>query len=129
MSDKQAYINYRIEKAYKTYDVAALLVENAKWNSAINRLYYSCFYMVSALLTKSNFESKSHSGVKSQFFLHFVKSGLVSSEFGKMYSDLFDWRQKGDYGDFFDFEEQQVKPYLTPVKDFLNIILKILQEK
>jgi uncharacterized protein (UPF0332 family) len=129
MSNQQAYINYRIEKAYETYDVAALLVENTKWNSAINRLYYSCFYMVSALLTKSNLESKSHSGIKSQFFLHFVKSGLVSKEFGKMYSDLFDWRQKGDYGDFFDFEKQQVEPLLVPVKDFLNIILQIIKEK
>lgn len=127
MSDKHAYINYRIEKAYETYDVAVLLVENAKWNSAINRLYYSCFYMVSALLTKSNLESKSHSGIKSQFFLHFVKSGLVSSEFGKMYSDLFDWRQKGDYGDFFDFEEQQVKHLLIPVKDFLKILKDLIQ--
>lgn len=41
--DKEAYISYRLEKADETLEVAGLLVENQKWNSAINRLYYACF--------------------------------------------------------------------------------------
>lgn len=29
-------------------------------------------------------------------------------ELGKLYADLFDSRQKGDYNDFYDFEEETV---------------------
>jgi len=41
-------IQYRISKAKDTYDDAKLLFENKKWNSAINRLYYSSYYAVMA---------------------------------------------------------------------------------
>jgi uncharacterized protein (UPF0332 family) len=43
---------------------------------------------------------------------------LVSKEFGKIYSQLFTWRQKGDYDDLFDFVEEKVKPYIEPIKKF-----------
>jgi len=63
--ERDEYINYRMEKAFETFDVAELLYNNAKWNSTINRLYYACFYAITALLVKNNIEAKSHSGVKS----------------------------------------------------------------
>jgi uncharacterized protein (UPF0332 family) len=49
-SIKQDYISYRINSAKETLEAARLLAENKHWNSAINRLYYSCFYSISALL-------------------------------------------------------------------------------
>ena len=51
-STKQDYISYRINSAKETLEAARLLAENKHWNSAINRLYYSCFYIISALLYK-----------------------------------------------------------------------------
>jgi len=41
---------------------------------------------------------------------------------GKVYSDLLDWRQKGDYGDFFDFTEVDVRPILIPTKTLIEAI-------
>ncbi len=105
MNKRSDYVKYRLEKAEETYEVALLLVREKKWNSAVNRFYYACFYAISALLVQSEIETKSHSGVKTQFFLKFIKEGKVSTNLGKLYTDLFDWRQKGDYGDFFDFSE------------------------
>ena len=102
--ERSAYIHYRLEKAEETLEVAALLIENKRWNSAINRLYYGCFYAVTGLLVKSGKLNKSHSGVKTQFFLEYIKTGRIGIDYGKLYGDLFDWRQKGDYGDFFDFQ-------------------------
>ena len=60
--------------------------------------------------------------------LHFVKTGLLSKEFGMLYGDLFDLRQKGDYGDFFDFEGQHVMPLIPRVEELLKII-EALTEK
>lgn len=70
---------------------------------------------------------KSHSGVKSQFFLNFIKNHKIELELGKLYGDLFDWRQKGDYGDFFDFEEKDVRPLLSSVRALLNPIRKEIE--
>ena len=38
---KDDLIKYRIDRAKDTYDDAQILAEREKWNSTINRLYYS----------------------------------------------------------------------------------------
>ncbi|MFN0016511.1 MAG: HEPN domain-containing protein [Saprospiraceae bacterium] len=123
-SDKGAYILYRIAKAEETYEVALLLAKNQKWNATINRLYYAVYYAVSGLLAKNEIEAKSHAGIKTQFLLHFVKTGKIEMHLGRLYSDLFDWRQKGDYGDFFDFEETDVLPLMAPIRQLIDAVLE-----
>ncbi|MEK6479065.1 HEPN domain-containing protein [Catalinimonas sp. 4WD22] len=81
---KQDYIKYRIEKSEEIYQDAVLLAENERWNSCINRLYYSSFYLLSALLYQQGIKAETHNGTKTQFFLHFVKKGLTSKEYGKI---------------------------------------------
>ena len=71
--------------------------------------------------------TQTHSGLKSQFNLHFVKTGLISIEFGKLFSDLMDWRQKGDYGDMYDFNKESVEPLLVPVKEFIQNLKEIIE--
>ncbi len=94
---KKDYIAYRISKSQEVYEDTKLLASHQRWNSCVNRLYYSCFYMVIALLASNEIESHTHNGAKTQFNLHFVKTGKVSKDFGKLYSNLFDWRQESDY--------------------------------
>lgn len=123
MSDyKLDYIEYRLSKAHEALKDAQLLAKNNSWNACVNRLYYSCYYAVSALLLKNNIPTHTHTGLKTQFNLHFIKPGIIKKEFGKLYADLMDWRQKGDYGDMFDFNEETVVPLLIPVKQFLKEI-------
>jgi uncharacterized protein len=89
---KEDYIKYRIEKSEQAYSDSKLLAESKRWNACINRLYYACYYIVSALALKTNITTQTHSGLKSQFNLYFVKTGKVPIEMGKLYSDLVDSR-------------------------------------
>ncbi|NJK85426.1 MAG: HEPN domain-containing protein [Bacteroidales bacterium] len=54
------YIDYRIQRAFETYSDALLLFNRKSLKSCVNRLYYSCFYIVTALLIKNGIEAKSH---------------------------------------------------------------------
>ena len=108
--DINDYITYRLEKAKETYSDSKLLAENKSWNSCVNRLYYACFYSVSALLLKNGFDAKSHNGARTIFFREFIKTEKVHKDFGKLYSDLFDWRNKRDYSDFIDFSLHFISP-------------------
>ena len=128
-SIKQDYINYRINSSKETLEAARLLAENKHWNSAINRLYYSCFYIISALLYKYDINANSHAGLKHQFTLHFIKSGLVDKELGRVFVELFDWRQKGDYGDFYDFDEEKTMPLFNPVETLITTIESLIIDK
>ncbi len=101
---KEDYIDYRISKSLEIFDDAILLAENDRWNFCVNRLYYASYYLVSALLFKNNIKAETHNGVKTQFFLNYVKTGLLSKENGKLFAHLFDWRQETDYADFIEFD-------------------------
>ena len=121
---KEDYIFYRIEKANEAISDCKLLAENKRWNLCMNRLYYSVFYMVSALLLKHNLTIHTHNGTKTKFFSEFVKKGLIDKKFSKLYSDLFDWRQENDYVDFIDIDEESVIPKLKEVQNFFIEIEK-----
>ena len=120
------YINYRLKRASDTLDDAKLLAENGSWNSSINRLYYACFYAVSALLFSQSIESKTHKGVRIKLMSEFIKTGKIEKDFGRLYSDLFDWRQEGDYSDFVLFDKELTLPLIQKSEQFIAIIKSIL---
>ena len=118
----KGYVNYRLESAYKTFDAAKVLAENGFWNSAVNRLYYAVFYAVNALLVANNIKTKSHSVIKSMFSSHFIKTGKLDIKYGKLLSKLHNWRQKGDYENIFDYDEEAVRPLFEPVSEMIKQI-------
>ena len=107
--DLEDYLKYRISKSKETFEDAQLLLANGRFNSSINRLYYSSYYLVSILLKKLGIKTTTHNGTKTQFHLHYVRNNKITIEYGKLYSNLFDWRQESDYSDFVDFNEEEVK--------------------
>ena len=124
---KKDLIKYRIERSKDTYDDAIILAEKGKWNSTINRLYYSAYYAVMALLLNADLKPTTHNGAKSNFTQYFIKTSIISKEYGKLYSQLFTWRQKGDYDDFFDFDKEKVEPYIESVKQLINTIDNLIK--
>ena len=124
---KEDLIKYRFEKAYETFEEAKLLAENNYWNAAASKLYYSCFYMINSLLVKNNIISKSHSGTKSQFHLHFIKSNILSKEHGLLYAKLFSLRQLGDYEDFIKHDRNSINPLFPKVDNFLRTIRSLIE--
>ena len=96
---KDDLVKYRIFRANETFDDAKILADKFRWNSAINRLYYAAYYAVTALLINDGINPTTHNGAKSKFSEHFILTNKVSKDLGKTYSQLFTWRQKGDYDD------------------------------
>jgi uncharacterized protein (UPF0332 family) len=124
--EQNDYIKYRLQRATDTLNDARLLAENERWNSSINRLYYACFYAVPALLYYHSIEAKTHKGVRIKFMSEFIKTGLFDKEYGRLFSDLFDWRQEGDYSDFVSFDKSLTIPLIKKSEDFIDLIRKFL---
>ncbi len=108
----------------ETLEEAEVLSSTGHWNACVNRLYYACFYAVSALLSKHDLSSSKHSGVRSFFNRHFVKTGIISKETAEIYNSLFERRQEGDYEVFVKFEEDDVKPWIKETETFVNAVIK-----
>jgi len=124
----RALIKYRIDRAEETYKEALLMQSEKHWNACANRLYYACFYAVSGILVKYGFSSSKHSGIKSLFNQHIIKKIILHKNKGKLYNQLFEARQEGDYVDFVSFDSDLVEPWIPMVKEFIEEV-KGLSEK
>jgi len=126
--ERQELVKYRIKKARETFNEVGLHVENKLWNTAVNRLYYACYYAVIALLIDKDIKAQTHSGVRQMFGLHFIKSGLIDKDSGKFYTDIFDMRQTGDYDDYIDFRKEDVLDLIEPANELISKIEMLLSK-
>ena len=120
------YVNYRLKRAKETILEVDTHIENGFWNTAINRMYYACFYAVGALLVNYGVETASHSGARQKFGQLFVKTGKIDKNLAKHYTKLFERRQKGDYNDFFDYDKRTVVEMLPKSKELILRIEELL---
>ena len=129
--ENKELIRYRFNKALETIEEAAYLLEGGYWNNTVNRLYYACYYAVSALLASIDIYPKTHAGTKQMFSFHFINEGRFKKETYKFYSQLFEMRQDADYEDFVDYEKDDVEILITPAKELIEEIGQLLwrQEK
>lgn len=120
---------YRMSRAYETLEDARILANAGRWNACVNRLYYICFYAVSALLVRHGLSSSKHAGVRSLFNKNYVKTGKVPKYLARIYNDLFERRQEGDYIDFVRFEEAQVRPWISQAEKFIAYIDDLIKKE
>jgi uncharacterized protein (UPF0332 family) len=117
---------YRLQRARQALEDAHLLANASRWNACVNRLYYACFYAVSGLLLQDGLSSSKHTGVRSLFNRYYVRTGKVPKELAPIYNDLFERRQEGDYLDFVDFEEAQVRPWIARAEQLVDHIASLI---
>ena len=117
-----------MEKAKETISEIPILIENKLWRNSANRLYYACFYAVSALLLKHEHNAHTHGGTKGLFGQHFIRTNIISKEQNKLYEKLFDLRQKGDYDDWIIVQEEDILPLLEPAKQFIETIENLIKD-
>lgn len=108
--NRKDIVAYRIERAYTALEQAKLNLTLNCLEVTANRLYYAACYVVSALLIANKIPAHSHEGNVTQFGLHFVKTGKVDREEGKLLSHLLTMRLKGDYSDRFGLTGADVLP-------------------
>ena len=127
--NRKDIVAYRIERAFIALEQAKANLQMNYLEITVNRLYYAAYYAASALLIAYEIRVKSHEGCIHQFNLHFVKTGLVSLEMGRLFSTLFDMRLTGDYSDRFDLTEEDVVPNIQPTEDFIVKVTDLAKEK
>jgi uncharacterized protein (UPF0332 family) len=121
-------VSYRLQRARETLADAHILADAGRWDPCVNRLYYACFYAVSALLIQEGLSSTKHTGLRSLFNRHFVKTNKVSKDKARIFNDLFERRQEGDYVDFVSFEESQVLPWLPEAEAFVQNLADLIEK-
>ncbi len=118
--ERNAVVEFRIEKALRAYEQAKGVVGLKYWETIANRLYYAAYNAVSALLIANGDTAQTHSGVIHLFGQHFIKTAIFPAETGRLYHHLFTMRQTGDYDDTYGLAEEDVLPYVGPTGELIS---------
>ena len=113
-------IRYWWSKAEESLASARREFEAESYSFAVNRLYYALFYGVSAALLDRQLSFSKHSGVRAAFHREFIKTGLLDVEWGKLYDQLFEDREEGDYVALVSFDREYVESQLVHCSQFLS---------
>lgn len=131
MSDENIHdlMVYRYQRAKETLAEIPYLKSQGYYNTAINRLYYACYYASVALLIKHRLFPTTHAGVKQMLGMEFVAKGKLSHEHGRSFSLLFERRHSSDYDDFAYSSEKDVEELYPKAQAFIEAIGALLEEQ
>lgn len=120
--ERTIIVKCEYEKALTLYFQAEKNAELKFWDAVANRLYYSAFHAVSALLIKDQLKAGTHKGAVLLFGQNYVRTGIFSNEEGRFYSQLQTIREKADYNCIWEASEDEVLPLMQKSKLFLEKI-------
>ncbi len=131
MTSEQLIIaaNLLIEKSDRNFEQA---YENAKlgyWDLVANRLYYSIFHAVTALMLIDGIKSGTHKGTSAQFGKHYILTNKFSRNDGILYSRLQTIREKADYQNTFTLSESEGRNLLNETQQLQARLTSAIKER
>jgi uncharacterized protein (UPF0332 family) len=127
---EQTLVAYRLTEARESLAEAKVLLREKMSNrSVMNRLYYTMFYAVLAVMQDKQIGASKHSGVIAAFDREFVKNMIFDKIFSKALHRAFELRQKGDYMENTVISDNDVEDLMLTATDFLYTVECFLSKK
>jgi uncharacterized protein (UPF0332 family) len=120
-------ISSNLERAEQSIQAARQLASGGFYDFSVSRAYYAAFYAATAILLKEGLELSKHSAVIASIHQHFVKTGRLNREQGKLLNWLFELRNIGDYGGAEHVDSQQAEQAVHAAEEFLSAIKVLLR--
>ena len=127
MKNKRELAVYRLSDSKEKLNASKILFKNGSYKDSVSRSYYAMFTSARALLATKSLDSAKHSGVISLFNLHFVKTGVVGKEYGKLLAEAKNIREESDYGDFVIVSKREAGIQLEHAKRFIKEVEKAIK--
>ena len=96
------------------------------WSMAANRMYYAMLNALRALFVHDGHSAHTHAGMKSLFGMHYVTTGKISEDLGRLYSQMETLRERADYDCYFEASEEDVEESYVRVKDFVAVVKELI---
>ena len=122
-------IAYRTQRAEDSLKAARIMFDKDMLSFAMNRIYYAMFYSVQAALILKDVSFSKHGQVKAYMNRALVKTGILPLSLGRVYNKAFEYRQKFDYVDFAEPDQELVESYLKQAREFIDAIKRYLKDQ
>ena len=124
--ERATLVTLELKKAHETFEEIGILTAANKWSGAANRLYYSVFHAISALLLHDGHSVNTHNGSHAFFHLHYIKTGILPVEYGRLYNQLQTIREESDYNCVYDVNPDELKDRIGPAHNLIEKIEEII---
>ena len=86
--DRIIIVRKELGRAHETFEEIEVMCQAGKWNGAANRIYYSVFHAVNALLINDGLPAVRHKGSHALFSQYYIKTGKLPRDYGRFYNNL-----------------------------------------
>jgi len=124
--DRRAAIRAELARGDEARHAAEVLTREGLLRDAVSRAYYATLHYARALLLVKDEEPTTHEGVLRRFSLHFVKTGLLTVDEGKILGRLHKLREDADYGVEQGYVVREVQEELESVRRFKHAVERAL---
>jgi len=111
---------FLLAKAEQAIGAAESLLRDGYRDFAAGRAYYAMFYTAEALLAEKDLTFKKHVGVHRSFSEHYIKTGIFEQKYYYWLIATFNSRIVADYAIRTDFEDDEVKDWISEAREFLQ---------
>ena len=118
-----------ISKAEEKYRAAELLLNGNCYDDSVSRSYYAVFHAITAVLFKDGLTYSSHSQSIGAFNKNFINKGIFPKDFSGMITELFEFRQTGDYNIHSGIDRDLAIEILHNSKIIISAIADYLHDK
>lgn len=122
------FVKASLGRANEALRAAKTLLNSGELKDAISRAYYAMFHAARAALHQKGITAKTHKGTQQMFDIHIVKKNLLSREYGEMFRETFNLRQKCDYEVYTEPNRSETEEAITNAKEFIKKIEELLKE-
>lgn len=127
--DKKSIARYRIENAFAAIGEVETHLQNGFLSTAMNRIYYSGFYIISALAVLEGFSTSKHRQLIGYFNKNYINTGILEADVAYIINVAFEKRKISDYGDFVTITKSQIEEYYSAMQAFIDRVKVIIDKK
>ncbi len=95
----------------------------------MNRIYYSGFYIASALAVLDGFSTSKHRQLIGYFNKQYISTGIIDYKSGSILKLSFDKRKVTDYGDFVVITKTQIEEHQRNMIQFIDAVKILIDQK
>lgn len=119
-SETQDLIAVRLSQAEESLAAARLIAQQNMRLGAMDRIYFTMFYCVCALLASKEFGPSRDGNVAAKFHREFIKTGLIPQEIGDRFKRATQLHHDADFGAKTPPDAARLQDLLADADSFLT---------
>lgn len=126
---RKILIEMRLDKAHQATSDALFAMNNERWFTAVNRIYYAMFYTTSVLVLQDGFSTSKHKQLHGWFNKTYIATEILDSNLNTALMKAYKERSDGDYEDEITFTSLDVQTLFDNMTEYIAVLEAFIRSR